>query len=87
MTQGELFPVPSGRVRVPKARKATGTRAKYARIRPRKRTLCDDCVRDIHVRGVAVAPLPQPVRWRRVTTDGEITLLCEAHRRAHMETE
>lgn len=86
MTQGELFPSPCPAAQ-PKPRKAGNGKAKYTRFQPRRRTLCDECVRDIHERGVAVAPFPQSVRWRRVATDGAVLLLCEAHRRARMEVD
>lgn len=54
-------------------------KARYARFKPKTRILCDDCVSDIHQRGIAVAPLPQAVRWRRSDADG-VTHLCQHHK-------
>lgn len=47
--------------------------------------LCTDCVADIHVRGVAVAPPPMPQRWQY--RRGALTLhLCEVHKNRRLET-
>lgn len=76
-----LFPLPDD-VAVPKTRPRPTGAAKYSRCRPKRRTLCDDCTRDIHERGQGVAPYPRAVLWRRVdNTTGEINLLCDAHYR------
>ncbi len=83
MTQGELFPSPYAPV--PRARRKPSPAVKYTRYQPKRRTLCDDCVRDIHERGVAVAPLPQTVRWRRTGPDNAVALLCDRHRRERGE--
>jgi len=53
----------------------------YTKYKPRRRTLCNDCVRDIHERGIALAPYPGVVSWRRVSADGVIDLLCDRHKR------
>lgn len=60
--------------------------ARYTRFKPKVRILCDDCIADIHQRGVAVAPLPQPVRWRRTDAAG-ITHLCQRHKDIRTEQE
>lgn len=77
-----LFPLPND-VSVPRMRPKPRSpdRARYAKARLKRRTLCDDCVRDIHERGPAVAPLPRAVSWRRVDPAGRIDLLCDAHYR------
>jgi hypothetical protein len=48
-----------------------------ARIRSQR--LCDDCCKDIHVRGQAVAPYPRLARWRISTADS-LTRVCERHK-------
>lgn len=67
----------------PKPRPTPGVR--YTKYRPRTRQLCADCITAIHQLGVATAPLPRPVRWRRTgdTTD----LLCEQHKDQRQEQE
>lgn len=68
----------------PKPRMAAKPAApKYARYRLTRRTLCDDCVKLIHLLGVAIAPYPRTVRWRR-THDGGVALLCDAHKEERM---
>lgn len=59
---------------------------RYAKVKPKTHQVCGDCVRDIHARGVAVAPYPRPVRWRRTDPDGPM-LLCEQHCQARQEAE
>lgn len=63
------------------------TVARYARCRPRGRTHCGDCTLAIHQQGIAVAPFPRSVRWRRTCLDGEITYLCEQHKDERQENE
>lgn len=54
------------------------------RYSPRERTLCSDCIADIHHRGAAVAPPPRGVRWRFCV--GALTLhLCEIHKNQRLE--
>lgn len=77
-----LFPVAQEPARMA-ARPAV---ARYTRVTPKTRTLCHDCIRDIHERGVAVAPPPRVVRWRRATADGS-QFLCEQHKNARQENE
>lgn len=76
-----LFSLPNGAVAPkmrPKPQKLSGV--KYSKCRPARRTLCHDCIRDIHTRGVAIAPLPRAVMWRRVDVEsGEVDLLCDNH--------
>lgn len=84
-----MFLPPAAAV-VPKARRSKPLAAeavRYQRYRPRRRTLCDDCIRDIHERGVQVAPLPQAAAWRRITGGGTVDVLCDPHRRARIEVE
>lgn len=59
---------------------------RYARYKPKVHTVCGDCIADIHQLGVAVAPLPRPVRWRRSDADGALPL-CEAHKEHRQEVE
>jgi len=66
MTQEGLFPVTEP-YRKP-VRKST--RVSYVAINPRQRTLCHDCIAAIHHLGVAVAPPPRQVRYRRTDIDG-----------------
>lgn len=76
-----LFPQPDD-VAIPRARRRPPGTARYAKYRPKRRTLCGDCTRDIHERGQGVAPYPRPVSWRRVdATTGAVDLLCDAHYR------
>lgn len=77
-----LFDLPHEK---PRMRAATPA-ARYARYTPRRRVLCDDCVKDIHVRGIAVAPPPRGVRWKRTDADGTQNL-CEQHKDRRQETE
>lgn len=72
--------VPPKRVRM----RAEPSKARYTRWRPRTRQLCADCMQDIHERGIAVAPLPNPVRWRR-TFGVESMGLCERHKSERLE--
>lgn len=60
--------------------------ARYTRYTPRTRSLCEDCITEIHRLGVAVAPLPRPVRWRRSAPSG-VTHLCEHHKDIRTEQE
>lgn len=80
-----LFPRPAGAAPA-KARKAPAKpeAVKYQRVQPKRRTLCADCIRDIHNRGVAVAPFPGAVRWRRIEA-GRIDLLCERCKTTRVE--
>lgn len=82
--QPPLFDLPSRPpVRVPKPSANPG-KAAYTRSHPRVRTMCDDCIEDIHRRGVAVAPFPQVVRWRRRAGD-DVKQLCEKHKQLWTE--
>jgi hypothetical protein len=84
--QDELFSLPPGARHEVKARKvAAGIR--YLACRTRHRTLCDDCVEEIHVVGFAVAPPPRSVRWRRIAPDGTVTRLCGKHRAIRQDNE
>lgn len=84
MTQLALFDQPEPQRRRPTM--APGpTAPRYAKCNPKQRTLCDDCIRDIHALGQGVAPLPRVVRWRRTDPDGTTTLLCETHKEARKE--
>ncbi len=83
--QDPLFDLPSPARRVPKLAAASG-KPRYTKVSLRRRVLCDDCVTAVHVLGVAVAPLPMPVRWRR-THAGESTLLCLVHKIERLENE
>jgi hypothetical protein len=69
----------------PRRRPIEPDAARYQRFKPKRRTLCMDCIRDIHERGIAVAPLPQVASWRRVTGNGDVDLLCDKHRRVRSE--
>lgn len=60
--------------------RAGSSKVRYQRFKPRTRWLCDDCVRAIHELGVAEAPLPRPVRWRRVDENDNSMLLCDKHK-------
>jgi hypothetical protein len=81
--QGALFPLPPR----PKPKMAANPQvARYARYRPRVRSLCDDCIRAIHELGIEKAPFPRAVRWRRTAQEGT-THLCEFHKDERMETE
>jgi len=63
----------------PKRRRAQPTTARYAKIKPKHRTLCDDCCRAIHELGQALAPYPRHAVWRRTDAAGAV-LLCQAHK-------
>ena len=83
MTQGELFPDP----RVPRPRMATPPgAARYVR-RPRGGQWCDDCVRDIHLRGLAYADPVRRATWARVRAGERTDLLCEIHKNRRQELE
>lgn len=56
--------------------------AKYVKHSPRRRTLCDECIRDIHERGWNVAPPALTVRWKATDDTGHVDLLCDLHKRA-----
>lgn len=73
---GALFHMPPP---VKQPRTQTTKVARYARYKPKVRTLCDDCISDIHYLGMALAPLPAVVRWRRTDSDG-VTHLCHRHK-------
>lgn len=79
---GTLFPV-----HAPDRKEKHSPVARYSRYTPRTRTLCDDCIRDIHARGVQVAPLPAGVRWRRSVTGEAPMHLCERHKTERHERE
>lgn len=68
----------------PVRKPAPGVR--YTKYAPKTRQLCADCITEIHRLGVAAAPLPRPVRWRRTTDEGS-TQLCEIHRIQRQEQE
>lgn len=55
-----------------------------SRYTPINRTLCSDCITEIHRLGVALAALPRPVRWRYAK--GALTLhLCEQHKNTRIQ--
>jgi hypothetical protein len=86
--QPPLFDVPDEQRR-PGRRAAsprTTARASYTKFMPKLHRLCDDCVRDIHTRGVAAAPFPAGVRWRR-THEGVTDLLCNRHKDLRVSTD
>lgn len=66
----------------PKKKRKPTPGIRYARFKPKTHQVCADCIADIHARGVAVAPYPRPVRWRRTTPEGSIHLCeqCKDHR-------
>lgn len=70
----------------PKKQRKPVDGVRYAAVKPKTHTPCADCIADIHARGVAVAPYPRPVRWRRTDADGPM-LLCEMHKDARQERE
>lgn len=78
-----LFEMPSLLIR--RRRRATPDGPRYARYKPVTRWLCDDCVATIHALGVAEAPLPRPVRWRRTQRDHPAMHLCDRHKGAREE--
>lgn len=71
---------------LPKPKRKATPGIRYAKFKPRTRQLCADCISDIHRLGVAVAPLPRPVRWRRTDSTGS-AYLCEAHKDQRQESE
>jgi hypothetical protein len=75
--QLELFSVQQPR-RPPKLAARPEVR-RFAKYRPLRRTLCDDCVAAIHERGQGNAPLPKTVRWRRLVA-ATWQQLCDAHK-------
>ncbi len=79
--QPGLFDLPAERRPPPRmAASPAAGRYRFARYKPRIRTLCAQCIRLIHALGPSVAPLPQPVRWR--VTRGPLTEdYCEQHKR------
>jgi hypothetical protein len=83
--QGELFSLPPrpGNRRAPKLATASAA-ARYTRYRPTRRVICDDCIRDIHARGVDVAPYPKSARWRR-TCGADIDHLCDPHKQSRQD--
>lgn len=64
----------------PKQKPLKPGEARLVRFKPRRRTLCDDCIRDIHERGITIAPPPLTVQWKRVTKNAT-DLICEQHKR------
>jgi hypothetical protein len=97
VTQGELFDIPGHPSKPARAMTVPGTRLRYAPWRFKNRRLCDDCIADIHRIGVALAPLPLTVRWRRTEYVGDPrrlerpdvrhTYLCDRHRIQRQESE
>lgn len=77
-------------VRAPRRRRPPAAGVRYEQYHPgRHRRLCDDCIADIHARGVAAAPLPARARWRR-RAEGEdagppVLLLCEPHKERRID--
>jgi hypothetical protein len=57
--------------------------APYHTVVPRH---CDDCVREVRARGWNKAPRIATARYKR-THEGQIDLLCYAHKEARMTTE
>lgn len=87
MTDGqlELFADPGPPTLAP-PRMATPPRAtRYARFKPRTRTLCDDCTQDIHRLGVDLAPYPNRAAWRCTQVDGEVRLICHRHKQERQD--
>lgn len=76
-------PLP-GMPAVPPTTPAPPAGVHVARYSPTTRTLCSDCVQEIHRLGVGLAALPRPVRWRY--SKGSLTLhLCEQHKNTRIE--
>jgi hypothetical protein len=73
-----LFPTPDGRIPKQAPMSVDIERVYFRKYRSRTRTLCDQCIKDIHERGIAVAPLPQPVMWKHATGN-IVELLCDRH--------
>ena len=73
-----LFDLPEERKPVPKM--ATRPRKPiYAKVAPKRRTLCHDCIADIHAQGWLVAPPAVAAKWRR-SVPGSSMLLCTRHK-------
>lgn len=77
--QYELFPMPSQPRRPRASRARRDGQPRYQRYRTRERVLCDECVMDIHARGVAVAPLPAQAKYQRIAADESVMRLCQRH--------
>lgn len=74
-----LFEWPEAGSRPRPALRAQAPAARFTRFRPRTRTLCAECIREIHRLGPGVAPLPRPVRWH--LHRGALTeAICEKHK-------
>lgn len=84
--QGELFKLPPRQNRRAPKMAAAPPAVRYARYRPIHRVICGDCIRDIHARGVDVAPFPKSARWRR-THGTDVDHLCEDHKRLRQDGE
>jgi hypothetical protein len=66
---------------------AAQTAIRYSKIKPPgRRILCDDCCREIHRLGQAVAPYPSHATWRRTGPDGA-QVLCQRHKTARHDDE
>jgi hypothetical protein len=63
------------------------TSVRYSRIRPARRTLCDDCCADIHELGQALAPYPRRALWMRRTGGDRPARLCQSHKDKRCEDE
>lgn len=62
----------------PVMRKAPKPGLRFTRVRGNR--LCERCCRDIHERGVGVAPLPRVARWQVTSDGGAVERLCEGHK-------
>ena len=78
--QPPLFDSPAPEPRWVSPRKPS-TKVRYSRFRSQGRTLCDDCIADIHARGQEGAPYPGRALWRRVASgEPRVLLLCGRHK-------
>jgi hypothetical protein len=77
VSQGELFGDPRPE-RVPRMRTPSKA-ARYARHYGAQRW-CDQCIRDIQLKGFRYADPVRPARWVRVRSGEGTTYLCEIHK-------
>jgi len=68
-----------------RARPVTAS-VRYSKIKPKHRTLCDDCCQEIHKLGQGIAPLPRHATWRRKDAAGSV-VLCQAHKDERQDSE
>jgi len=76
-----LFDSPASPVRrtFPAPRSSPVQYTRIARARTRRRSMCDDCCRDIYELGQLLAFPPRIATWRR-TDDTTTVMLCQAHK-------